>query len=134
MRRFLFRCASQAAWIIEIAVSNFNVFKNRAGLANFGGQQHLWRNYEALRRIAEGMDHRNETNMNTPLEMRPSLGSPSVRKLGRASMTRAGSKHSIKRLFIAVSAFEFLDFPVRVRSVESLGNKLCRTTVRVIRP
>jgi hypothetical protein len=49
-------------------------------------------------------------------------------------MTKTRSKHSRKRLFIALSEFEVLDFLVRVRPVESLGNKLCRTTVRVIRP
>lgn len=48
-------------------------------------------------------------------------------------MTKTRSKHSRKRLFIAISAFEILDFPVPVRPVESLGNKLCQTTVRVIR-
>jgi hypothetical protein len=93
----------------------------------------LWRSYEAFRRIAEGMNRRHETNMITRLEMRPSLGSPSVRKLSRALMTKARGKNSGKRIFITLSEFEVLDFPVRVRPVESLGKKLCRTTVRVIR-
>jgi hypothetical protein len=84
-----------------------------------------------IRRIAEGMDHRNETNMTTTLDKRPGLGSRSFRKFGRGLMTKTRSKHSRKRLFVAISAFEILDFPVRVRLVESPGNKLCPATVRV---
>ena len=90
--------------------------------------------YEAFRRIAGGMDHRNKMDMTTTLDMRPSLGSRRFRKFGRGLMTRTRNKHSGQRLFIAISAFDILDFPVRVRPVESLGNKLCLTTVRVIRP
>jgi hypothetical protein len=80
------------------------------------------------------MDNRNETNMAAALEMRPGLDSRRFREFGRALMTKKRSKRSRQRLFIAVSTFEILDFPVRVQPVESLGNQLCRTTVRVIPP
>jgi len=62
------------------------------------------------------------------------LGWRNYRIVGRRLMTPTRSKHSRKRLFITLSEFEILDFPVRVRLVESLGNELCRSTVRVIRP
>jgi len=83
----------------------------------------LWRSYEAFRRIAEGTVQRNETNMTTTLNMRPSLGSRRFREFGRWLMTKTHSKQSRKRLFIEISGFEILAFAVRVRPVESLGSE-----------
>jgi hypothetical protein len=67
--------------------------------------------------------------MNTP----PILGSTKFRMLPKKLMTKARPKHHQKRLFIPVHAFEVLYFPVPVRSVESLGNGVCRSNVRLIR-
>ena len=79
----------------------------------------MWRGYEAFRCIAEGMDHKNKTDMTITIDLRPSLGSRRFREFGRGLMTKTRSKHSRKRLFIAVSEFEILDFSVRVRPAES---------------
>jgi len=61
------------------------------------------------------MNNRNETKMAATIDMRPGFALPGVRKFGRALMTRAHSNRSRRRLFIAISAFEILDFPVRAR-------------------
>ena len=48
-------------------------------------------------------------------------------------MTTTRSKHRQKRLFIAISEFEILDFPVRVRRIEFLGNEVQRSRSPLIR-
>jgi len=69
------------------------------------------------------------STMNTP----PILGPSKFRMLPKELMTKARPEHHQKRLFIPVHAFEVLDFPVRVRPVESLVNGVCRGSVRLIR-
>jgi len=46
--------------------------------------------------------------------------------LPKKFMTKARSGHFEERLFIPVRAFEVLDFPVRVRRIESSGNECVR--------
>ena len=69
------------------------------------------------------------TTINTPRI----LGSTNFRMLPKKLMTKTRPEPHQRRLFIPVHAFEALDFPVRVRPVESLANGVCRSSARLIR-
>jgi hypothetical protein len=60
--------------------------------------------------------------MTTTKDAPPILGSPRFRSFLEKLMATRQRKDHHKKLFIPLHTFEVLDFPVRVRLVESLGN------------
>jgi len=66
--------------------------------------------------------------MSTPLFFGPTK----LRMVPERLMTKAREEHHQNRLLIAIHTFELLNFPVRVRSIESLGIGMHRGGVRLI--
>jgi len=69
----------------------------------------------------------------TTIDVPPILGSPQFRSFPEKLMTKKQRKDRHKKLFIPLHTFEVVDFPVRVRPVESLGDAVHGGGVRVIR-
>jgi hypothetical protein len=71
--------------------------------------------------------------MTTTIDAPPFLDSPKFRSFPEKLTTKKQRKDHPNKLFIPLHTFEVLDFPVRVRRVESLGNEMRRDGVRLIR-
>jgi hypothetical protein len=68
----------------------------------------------------------------TTIDLPPILRSPKFRSSPDKLTTRKQRKGHHKKLFIPLHTFEVLDFPVRVRHIESLGNEVHLGGVRLI--
>jgi hypothetical protein len=69
--------------------------------------------------------------MTTTIDAPPALGSPKLRSFPEKLKKERQDHH--KKLFISLHTFEVLNFPVRVRRVESPGVEAHRGSVRLIR-